>query len=245
MDEGEVLINGFDIKHDFVKAIERVGAIVEAPDVYLYLTGYENLKMQASYYKNIKEEDITRVIELVGLEKRIHDKVSKYSLGMRQRLGIAAALINNPRLLILDEPTNGLDPEGIKNLRELLHKLANTGIGVLISSHNLSELESFCNKVCIISKGEVISLKTINEIKEIDGAKYIIKVNKTKGIGKLLNTTDKIVDDNHIAVIKDEEEVASFIKELVLKNIKIYEVKKEEYTLEEAFINVAGGKKID
>ena len=128
MDSGTITINGYDIKKDFVKAISSVGAIVESPDVYQYLTGMENLEMQASFYKDTNFEDIMRVVRLVGLENRIYDKVSKYSLGMKQRLGIAISLINNPDLLILDEPTNGLDPEGIKELRELLLKLAKNEI---------------------------------------------------------------------------------------------------------------------
>ena len=171
MTNGTVLINGYDIKHDFVKAIEKVGCLVESPDVYMYLTGLENLKMQASLYKNITEEEVTRVIKLVKLEKRINDKVSKYSLGMRQRLGIAIALLNNPNLLILDEPTNGLDPEGIKDLRELLIKLSKNKVGILISSHNLSELESFCNKVCIITKGVIIEENSIDKVKQVNGSK--------------------------------------------------------------------------
>lgn len=243
--KGSITINGYDIKKNFVKAIEKTGCIVESPDVYMYLTGYENLKLQASLYANIKEDSLTNIIRLVGLENRIYDKVSKYSLGMRQRLGIAISLVNNPNLLILDEPTNGLDPEGIKELRELLLKLSKRGMGILISSHNLSELESFCNKVCIISKGEIIEENSISKIKEIDENKYIIKVNDTKKIKKLLNSNDKIIDDNYIEVIKDEKEIAEFIKILVNNNIDIYEVKKEVLTLEEAFMNRAGGKKID
>jgi len=243
--KGSITINGYDIKKNFVKAIEKTGCIVESPDVYMYLTGYENLKLQASLYANIKEDSLTNIIRLVGLENRIYDKVSKYSLGMRQRLGIAISLVNSPNLLILDEPTNGLDPEGIKELRELLLKLSKRGMGILISSHNLSELESFCNKVCIISKGEIIEENSISKIKEIDENKYIIKVNDTKKIKKLLNSNDKIIDDNYIEVIKDEKEIAEFIKILVNNNIDIYEVKKEVLTLEEAFMNRAGGKKID
>ncbi len=243
--KGSITINGYDIKKNFVKAIEKTGCIVESPDVYMYLTGYENLKLQASLYANIKEDSLTNIIRLVGLENRIYDKVSKYSLGMRQRLGIAISLVNNPNLLILDEPTNGLDPEGIKELRELLLKLSKRGMGILISSHNLSELESFCNKVCIISKGEIIEENSISKIKEVDENKYIIKVNDIKKIKKLLNSNDKIIDDNYIEVIKDEKEIAEFIKILVNNNIDIYEVKKEILTLEEAFMNRAGGKKID
>ena len=242
---GKVFINGYDISKNFVKAIEKVGSIVESPDVYMYMSGYDNLLLQARMYKNIKEEDIYKIIKLVGLENRIYDKVNKYSLGMRQRLGIAIALINNPKLLILDEPTNGLDPEGIKELRELLVELAKSGMGILISSHNLSELESFCNKVCILSHGELLEENTIAKIKEIDENKYIIKVSNLKKVLKFLNSCDRVIDDNYVEVIRDEKDIAKIIKELVNNNIDIFEVKKEELSLEEAFIRRAGGKKID
>lgn len=245
MNSGNICINGFDVKKDFVKAIKLVGAIVESPDVYMYLSGLENIELQASYYKNIKEEEIDKIIALVGLENRIHDKVSKYSLGMRQRLGIALSLIHSPNLLILDEPTNGLDPEGIKELRELLVELAKKGMAILISSHNLSELESFCNKVCILSKGEVIEQNSISKIKEVDENRYVIKVNDTSKVVKLLNKKDKIIDKNYFEVIKEEEDIAEFIRVLVKEKIDIYEIKKEAISLEEAFINKAGGKKID
>ncbi len=241
---GHITINGYDITRDFKKAIERVGCIVESPDAYMYLSGYDNLLLQANLYKNISEEEITRVIKLVGLENRIHDKVSKYSLGMRQRLGIASALINFPNLLILDEPTNGLDPEGIKELRELLIKLSKEGIGILISSHNLSELESFCNRVCIISHGKIIEETTISKIKELDENRYIIKLDDAKKAQKFLNENSKILSNNYIEVIKDEKEIALLIKELVLNDLAIYEVKKEALSLEEAFISKAGGDKI-
>ena len=120
INSGKVTINSFDIQKDFERAIQKVGAIVENPDMYMYLSGYENLKLIAKLYKGISKERIDEVVKLVKLEGRIKDKVSKYSLGMRQRLGIAQALLNHPNLLILDEPTNGLDPEGIKELRDLL-----------------------------------------------------------------------------------------------------------------------------
>ena len=151
LNSGEVLINGYSISKDFEKSILKVGAIVESPDLYMYLSGRKNLEMIGAMYKGVSKERIDEIIKMVGLEKRIDDKVSKYSLGMRQRLGIAAALVHKPNLLILDEPTNGLDPEGIKELRDLLKRLAKTEkMGILISSHNLLELESFVTDVCLI-----------------------------------------------------------------------------------------------
>ncbi len=167
IDKGQVKINGFDIEKNFEKAIEKVGAIVENPDLYMYLSGYKNLQMIARLYKNVDKARIDEVVKLVGLQERINDKVSKYSLGMRQRLGIAQAIIHKPNLLILDEPTNGLDPEVIRELRELMQKLAKEeGMGILISSHNLAELDSFCTKICIIQNGEVMETKEITELKE-------------------------------------------------------------------------------
>ncbi len=153
---GNVLINGYDLNKNFRKAIERVGAIVENPDFYTYLSGRRNLKLVADLYPNIDNKRINEVIKLVGLENRINDLVSKYSLGMKQRLGIATAILNKPNILVLDEPTNGLDPEGIVELRNLLLKIAKKeNTGIIISSHNLSEIESICTKVCILQKREI------------------------------------------------------------------------------------------
>lgn len=243
--KGSITINGYNIKKDFVKAITHVGCLVESPDVYMYLTGMENLKIQAQMYKNVVLDDILRVVELVGLEQVIYDKVSKYSLGMRERLGIAMALLNNPKLLVLDEPTNGLDPEGIKDLRVLLKRLAKTGVGILISSHNLSELENFCNRVCIISKGKILEEASILDLKQMDEARYVLKVEDSIKVKEYLTNLDKVLDKQHIEVFKDEEEVAEFIALLVKHDIKVYEVIKEELTLEEAFMKKSGGNKID
>ncbi len=175
---GNVIINGYDIKENFEKAIKKVGAIVENPDLYMYLSGYDNLKLIANLYKNVTKSRIDEVVKLVGLENRIHDKVSKYSLGMRQRLGVAQAILHKPNLLILDEPTNGLDPEGIKSMRELLLKLAHEeNMAILISSHNLSELESFCNKVSIIKNGVVVETSELEDVKkEFSNHCYIFEV---------------------------------------------------------------------
>lgn len=172
--EGTVFINGFNIKTNFTKAIEKVGAIVENPDLYMYLSGYDNLKITANNYKNISNKRIDEVIQLVGLEKRIKDKISTYSLGMRQRLGIAEAIINNPELLILDEPTNGLDVEGIIEIRNLIKDLSNKGIAILISSHNLTEIDNLCNRIIAIKNGRLIANDTIENFKTLsNGISYI------------------------------------------------------------------------
>lgn len=248
--KGTVSINGYDIQKNFTNAIEKVGAIVENPDMYMYLSGYDNLKLVANLYKGITKERIEKVVKLVKLENRINDKVSKYSLGMRQRLGIAQAILHNPKLLILDEPTNGLDPEGIKEMRELLVKLAQEEkMAILISSHNLAELDNFCNKVCIIKNGEVIETSEISKIKNDERKTFrIFETNDSKKIEKLINNIGlafKTIDDNKIKINIDKDEVPDFIKCLVENDIKIYEVKEEEKTLEEAFFEKTGGNIIE
>lgn len=246
IDSGSVLINGYDIKKDFKKAIEKVGAIVENPDLYMYLSGLDNLNMIASMYKNVDKERINEIIKIVGLENRIKDKVSKYSLGMRQRLGIAAALIHNPNILILDEPTNGLDPEGIKDLRVLLKRLAKKEkMGILISSHNLSELESFCTDVCLIKSGEVLTTATIEEIRKADKSSYLFKLDKTNGLDDLLSKDDIVINDSYVKLFIEENYVPDMMLKLFELGYKIYEVKQDTLTLEEAFISKTGGNKID
>ena len=244
IDSGEVYINGFKVKTEFVKAIERVGAIVESPDMYMYLTGRKNLELVARMYKDIDEKRINEVIELTGLENRVDDKVSKYSLGMRQRLGIAASLLNRPNLLVLDEPTNGLDPEGIKELRELMVKLAKKEkIAILISSHNLSELESFCTDVCIIKNGRVLVTCPMKKLKRGDNTSYVIEV---ENVDKVLKIDDKFikVDDNHVKITCDKKDISSILKK-ILKVSDVFEVRLYELSLEEAFFARAGGNIID
>lgn len=241
IDSGSVKINGYDVEKDFVKSIEKVGAIVENPDTYMYLSGWQNLKLVANLYKGVTDDDLKTIVKTVGLENRIHDKVSKYSLGMRQRLGIARALINKPNLLVLDEPTNGLDPEGIKDLRILLKRLAKEGMGILISSHNLAELESFCNKVLIIDNGVILEKSEVKKFKDNDN-KYLFKVDNTKNI-KLDGMYE--VTKTTFCINGEKENIASIIKTLVNEDIKIYEVTLTELTLEEAFLKKTGGMKSD
>lgn len=244
---GKVTINGFDIKDDFEKAIRNVGAIVENPDFYMYLSGYQNLKLVANLYDNVTDDDIKSVLKTVKLDNRCHDKVSKYSLGMRQRLGIACSLLNNPNLLLLDEPTNGLDPEGIKELRDLLHTLAKTkNMGILVSSHNLSELESFCNKVCIIQNGVIIETTEVKSIKKkLSDQTFIIEVNNTSGINKLLNDKIDIISESIFKIHCKKSNIPEVVKKLIKGKYDIFSISEEELSLEEAFLNRTGGNKID
>lgn len=239
IDSGSVKICGYDIKKEFTKAISNVGAIIESPDMYSYLSGYDNLKLIANMY-DIKKEKIDEVVELVGLENRIKDKVSKYSLGMRQRLGIAGALLNDPKLLILDEPTNGLDPEGNRQIRELIKKLSKRKIGVLVSSHALSELESIANKVVIIKNGQIVEENTIDKIKKEENSYYIFEVNKVKSTKNI-----EKISDCKFKVKIDRKDIPDFINKLISDGIQIYAIYEEKLSLEDAFLKRTGGNKID
>ncbi len=245
--KGKVEINGYDIKKDFEKAIYRVGAIIENPDVYTYLTGYENLKIAQEYYKNIPNQRIDEVVKIVGLKDSIMNKVSKYSLGMRQRLGIAQAILHEPQLLILDEPTNGLDPEGIIEIRNLLKKLVfEENIGILISSHNLSEVENICDKVCIIKSGEIIDEKDIKELKSQNLEEcYIIENEDSYKVRKLISTKSEIIDKQHIKIFTSKEQVPKIVKKLEKNDVLIYTITKKDISLEEAFLKEIGGEKVE
>ena len=246
INSGKVKINGFDIEKQFEKAIERVGTIVENPDLYMYMTGLDNLKMNAKLYKNVDNKRIEEVVKLVGLENRIKDKVSKYSLGMRQRLGIAQAILHKPNLLILDEPTNGLDPEGIKQLRDILTKLANEEkMGILISSHNLAELESFCNKVTIIQNGEIIETSTLEDAKRVEGRiLYEIELDNANDLKEIISKEIETIDTNTFKIYATREEIPEIVKQLVNNNKKIYKVCEDLTSLEDAFLKKTGGNVI-
>lgn len=232
---GSVKINDYDLRKNFVSAISHVGAIIENPDLYMYMSGYDNLKIAAKLY-NIPEKQILEVAKLVGLETRIHDKVKKYSLGMRQRLGIAQAIIHKPKILILDEPMNGLDPEGIKDLKNLLKKLANEEkMAILISSHILSELENFCNRICILFKGKIIKDLKMTEVKKLtETLDYTLEVSRVD-LQQVLYQFE-VIDHNHIKINTTKNNLSNILKTLLLNDVSIYEIKKEVASLEDIFL---------
>ena len=246
INSGSVEINGYDIEKQFTKAISKVGAIIENPDLYMYLTGFDNLKLVANMYPNVDRTRIMEVVKLVKLDNRINDKVSKYSLGMRQRLGVAQAILHKPNLLILDEPTNGLDPEGIKELRDLLKNLKKKKkMAIFISSHNLAEIETLCNKVCIIQNGSVIENTDMAKVKETAQGYYHFIINNTENLSEILSYPMEIQDNQEVRINVSREQVPEVVKSLVRHDIKIYEIHEEQMSLEDAFLKKTGGNTID
>ena len=248
--EGEMYIDGLDIEKDFEKAIAKVGGIIENPDLYKYLTGYQNLIHFWRMYPDIKKERIDEVIKIVGLEKRIHDKVKTYSLGMRQRLGVAQALINSPKLLVLDEPTNGLDPAGIHELRNHLRTLAREeNIAVIVSSHLLSEMELMCDRVGILQNGKLVRIQDMKEMLEDEVesviALAVTPIEKAKTYLESLSSKYKPrINDKEIEIIENIDNVPDLVEKLVGQGIKIYGVRKVQQSLEEKFLEMTGGNEI-
>ena len=255
LDEGEISIDGKDIRKDFEGAMANVGGIVENPEMYKYLSGLENLRQYARMREGVTEERIKEVVELVRLSNRINDKVSKYSLGMRQRLGVAQAILHRPKLLILDEPTNGLDPQGIKELRDILKELAHKeGTCVVVSSHLMSEMEMMCDRVGIIANGKMIGSYTMEElISQSDSsiAEYVLEVDDPQKAMGLIMLADegKCIDKETGAVVLsipveiEKKKIASVNKTLIEGGVSLYTVhRRENKKLEDVFIELTGGK---
>lgn len=243
---GKIMIEGYSITRDHVKAMSKVGCIIEGPDMYNYLSGFENLKMLSSMNKNVTSEDINKVTQLVGLQNRINDKVSTYSLGMKQRLGLAQALIHKPKLLILDEPTNGLDPSGINEFRHIIKDLAkNENIAVLISSHLISEVELMCDTVAIIKNGTLLKYSRVSELindKEI----FFILSDNERGVRILKDkwNIDSLIKDDKIIAKVDISRLEEINSSFIQEGIKIKFVNTNQKTLEDLFLTLTEGNSI-
>lgn len=242
--KGDVVIQGHSIKKDYTKAISEVGAIVENPEMYPFMTGLQNLKHFARMSDGVTSERIKEVVELVGLENAIKTKVNKYSLGMRQRLGIAQALLHRPSVLILDEPTNGLDPTGIREIRRYIRRLAvEDNVSVIVSSHLLSEIELMCDRIGIIQNGELIAIKDLHEKAETN--EYIVNLDVypvEEAIGILQNMTSlEIMDtDRRIQIKTIKDDIPFLVTTLVRNDIQVYGVNVIQSTLEDQFIEMIG-----
>jgi len=259
---GMIKVCGYDVNRQQEKALQYVGSIVENPEVYTYLTGWENLEHFARMQPGIDQKRIQEVVDIVRLDQRIHDKVRTFSLGMRQRLGIAQALLGRPKLLILDEPTNGLDPKGIKELRQFIRELAEGGLAVFVSSHLLSEIQLLCDRVAIISRGKVLAVGEVEELVAAN-AKYVIwdleppetgklELARRKGID-VIEQVDAVLDDTIVAGMgsgaivtrMEEEGIAETVAHLVQSGILVQGVHKINPTLEQLFLKMTEGESID
>lgn len=243
---GKILIDGYSITKDYVKAMSKVGCIIEGPDMYNYLSGLENLKMLASMNKNVTNEDITRVIELVGMQNRINEKVSTYSLGMKQRLGLAQALIHKPKLLILDEPTNGLDPSGINEFRHIIKDLAKKeNIAVLVSSHLISEVELMCDTVAIIKSGTLLRYASVSELISDKEVSFVLSDN-SKGIKILKDkwNIDSLLTNNKIIAKVDVSKIEKINSSFIEEGIAIKFVSINQKTLEDLFLSLTESNSI-
>ena len=244
---GEVLICGESLQKNKEKALKDVGAVVENPELYKYLSGRENL-MQIARIRKVSKDEINKLIKLVGLENRIDDKVKKYSLGMKQRLGLAAALIGNPKLLILDEPTNGLDPSGIIDFRNIVKKASRErGMAVLVSSHILSEVQQLCDRVAFINDGVIKATEDMGEAIQGTSKESLTLVtrNKEDKVIKVLRNQPFVVtaDGNKdgINVVIHIGMTPELIKALVKEDILIEEIYKNREGLEQRYMELVEG----
>ncbi|ENQ3079672.1 ABC transporter ATP-binding protein [Bacillus cereus] len=245
--EGTIWIGGYDIKENFRSAMRQIGSIVENPELYTYLTGFENLKQFARMLGGISDERIMEIAKMVHLDERIHDKVKTYSLGMKQRLGIAQALLGSPKLLILDEPTNGLDPAGIRELREFVHTLVKEeNMSVFISSHLLSEVQMICDRVAIINKGKVITVARVEELvkQASDRVEWVVTpLDKAKALlEESGEVTELVVEEGRLLCRMSQERVSFYNKQLVEYAVDVHSVKQVVFTLEDLFMELTKGE---
>ena len=245
--EGEILVCGESILNNKEKALKNVGAVVENPELYKYLSGRENL-MQIARIRKVSKEEVQELIELVGLKDRIDDKVRKYSLGMKQRLGLAAALIGNPKLLILDEPTNGLDPSGILDFRDVVKKaVKERGMSVFISSHILSEVQNLCDRVAFINNGVIQSVENIHDNTmdtDTDSLTLVVSSDRKEAI-KILRNIDFVKSvtevDEEIHLIIKVGNTSNLLKELLQNNVLVEDVYKNRKGLEQRYMELVEG----
>ena len=250
-DRGRVKIGGFDIERDFAKAMARVGCIVESTDLYPYLTGRENLLHFARMLPDRADSRIPELAGLVALDARLDDRVSTYSLGMRQRLGLAQALLGAPDLLILDEPANGLDPAGIREIRQLIrHLSADRGIAVFVSSHLLSEVEQMCDRVAIIHRGRTLAMGPVRELLESRGADRLLFLSRpVDRAAEVLAAFDRdgaarVEGEESVSSNVPRERVPEALAALAAAGVLVFGVERQSSTLEEIFLEVTGGETV-
>ena len=245
MESGEIRICGHDNVKEFEDAMRCVGGIIENPEMYKYLTGRQNLEQYLRMYPELPPERVDEVVKLVRMESRIDDKIAKYSLGMRQRLGIAQAVLHRPKLLILDEPTNGLDPAGIKELRDVLKTLSREqGVAVFVSSHMLSELQLMCDRVGIIDRGVTVGFRSLDAegmIDESDAAHYTLETPDGDKAMELLAAgvlCTGVKYDGVLSFDAMQDSVPEVVALLCRAGVRVYGLARQKKSLEDTFLEM-------
>lgn len=239
--KGEIQILGKSLKEDRLSILREVGSLVESPSYYPHLTGEQNLEILRKIL-NVPKSRIEQVLSMVRLTKVADKKVKEYSLGMKQRLGIAAALLGNPRLLILDEPTNGLDPAGIIEIRKLIKQLPEShGITVMISSHLLSEIEELATHVGIITRGKMIFQDSLDQLKKKANHKIFLYTSDLDKTEQVLREEKENVSRNTKGIFIDycnDDKIWSLVEKLIEQNIRVYRIVEEKVSLEKIFLDL-------
>ena len=227
--------------------LKEVGAMIETPEFYNYMSGWSNLKQSARVCgKKVTRARMKELVEFVGLKKVIRKKVKTYSLGMRQRLGLAQALLNDPKILILDEPVNGLDPQGVQDFRNKLKEIAATGVSILISSHLLDEIEKVCDRVIVIEKGKIIADDKLENLVADEIIKTLITtydVEKTERLVRELGVKYELTKDGFVFENLNREEKARIITYLVNNNVELDTIRELHTSLEDRFLQITGGER--
>ena len=230
-DKGEIFYYDYNLKEDFEKAMSIIGTLIESPDLYKNISGKNNLKIFKSMFKDVDETTIEEIVKIVEMEKYLGKKFKTYSLGMKERLGIANALINKPKILILDEPTNGLDPIGVKKIFDLLKNMKDTTI--IISSHALSEIETICDKIIFINDGKIVDIKMLKN--EDEKKNILFEVDDYSKAKLLLN--EYCINDN-LEVYETDSVISKLNKRLILNDINVYRITENKKTLENEFFDM-------
>lgn len=229
-----------------VKMLKEVGAMIETPEFYNYMSGWSNLKQMARVCgKKVSRARMKELVEFVGLSKVIRKKVKTYSLGMRQRLGLAQALLNDPKILILDEPVNGLDPQGVQDFRNKLKEIAATGVSILISSHLLDEIEKVSDRVIVIEKGRIIADDKLDRLVADETIKTLIStydVEKAEVLIRELGIRYELTKEGFIFENISREDKARVITYLVTNNVELDSVRELTTSLEDRFLQITGGE---
>jgi ABC-2 type transport system ATP-binding protein len=234
---GEVTV--FGVEPGRPEALSRVGALIEGPGLYPHLSGRDNLRVLA--HQTSAHHRVEHVLEQVGLSARARDKFGSYSLGMKQRLGVAAALLKNPELLVLDEPTNGLDPQGVRDMRGLVRELGEFGHTVLLSSHVMAEVEELCDWVAVMARGRIIREGTVAQLRG-RGAVVVTAepLQRALEVAADLYGTRAVLADGTLEVDIDDDDIPQLIHRLTSCGIRLRAVSRQESTLEDVFLQLTG-----